>query len=52
MCDSTACCEGEASYSRGERISDKAEQRTRMTLDTLHMLGAGTSGTAHVRGPG
>lgn len=26
MCDSTACCEGEASYSRGERSSDKAER--------------------------
>lgn len=26
MCDSSACCEGEASYSRGERSSDKAER--------------------------
>lgn len=26
MCDSSACCEGEASYSGGERSSDKAER--------------------------
>ncbi len=25
VCDSSACCEGEASYSRGERSTDKAE---------------------------
>lgn len=26
VCDSSACCEGEASYSRGERSTDKAER--------------------------